>query len=332
MGEKQHLRRELRRRQHRFPGGYLTPMDSTIERAPPTPGRAHFPAQPGVWLTDALLLCMALIWGLNFAVVKFGVRTLAPLAFNGLRVALAAAALLAIAALTVRERWPSRRDTLRLLGLGVLGNCVYQIFFIEGLALTRAGTAAIVLAASPAFIALAGRLRGTERIAPRGLGGIALSIAGVGLVIAGRTPGGEDTLLGALLVVLGCVCWATFTVFLQPFTHRVHGVQLAALTMLGGAVPLLLVASPALAATDWGAANGATWGALVYSGIAALVIAYLIWYRGVRVLGPTRTAMYGNLQPVIALGFAWLTLGEVPTVVQVLGTAVIMSGIVLTRR
>jgi len=307
-------------------------MASTIERAPLTPGRAAGRARPGVWLTDALLLTMALIWGLNFAVVKFGVRTFAPLAFNSLRVALAAAALLAIALVVVREPWPSRRDTLRLLGLGVLGNCVYQILFIEGLALTRAGTAAIVLAASPAFIAIIGRLRGTERIPPRGVGGIALSMAGVGLVIARRPRGGEDTLLGALLVVAGCLCWALFTVLLQPVTHRVHNFHLAALTMLGGALPLLLVASPAIAATDWGAADRAAWGALFYSGIAALVVAYLIWYRGVRVLGPTRTAMYGNLQPAIALGFAWLTLGEVPTISQGLGTAAIMTGIVLTRR
>ena len=275
---------------------------------------------------------MALIWGLNYAVVKFGVRTFAPLAFNGLRVGIAALALLVIAGLTVRERWPSRADVLRLLGLGVLGNCVYQIFFIEGVAQTRAGTAAIVLAASPAFIALIGRLRGSERIPRRGMAGIALSIAGVGLVMASGDRGGEDTLLGSVLVLLGCICWATFTVFLQPYTHRVNGLQLSALTMAGGAVPLLLVASPALASTQWGSADLATWGAVAYSGLAALVIAYLIWYRGVRILGPTRTAMYGNLQPVIALGFAWLTLGEVPTIAQAAGTIAIMGGIFLTRR
>lgn len=307
-------------------------MASTIERAPLTPGRAERDARPGVWLTDALLLSMAVIWGLNYAVVKFGVRTFAPLAFNGLRVALAAVALLAIAALAVREHWPSRAVVLRLLGLGVLGNCVYQILFIEGVARTRAGTAAIVLAASPAFIALIGRLRGSERISPRGVLGIGISVAGVGFVMASGTRGGEDTLLGTVLVLLGCICWASFTVLLQPYTHRVNGLQLSALTMAGGAVPLLLVASPSLASTDWATPDLATWGAVAYSGLGALVVAYVIWYRGVRVLGPTRTAMYANLQPAIALGFAWLTLGEVPTSAQAAGTVAIMSGIVLARR
>ena len=68
-----------------------------------------------------------------------------------------------------------------------------------------------------------------------------------------------------------------------------------------------------------------------YSGLGALVIAYLFWYRGMKVLGPTRTAMYSNLQPIFALLVAWLTLGEVPTIWQGVGTACITSGLLMTR-
>jgi drug/metabolite transporter (DMT)-like permease len=312
-------------------------MASTLERAPVTPGRAESRARPGVWLTDALLLLMALVWGVNYSVVKFAVGAFPPLAFNALRVALAAAALAAVSALAVREPWPSRRDALRLLALGVLGNCLYQILFIEGLARTRAGTAALVLAASPALMALIGRLRGVERPTRRALLGVGLSIGGVALVMLGAARdfaagGRADTLTGIALCLAACVCWATFTVLLEPYTHRVHGVQLTALTMIGGAVPLALVAVPSLAATAWGEADSGAWCAVAYSGLAALVLAYLIWYRGVRVLGPTRTAIYSNLQPVIALAVAWLTLGETPTLAQSAGMAAIMGGILLTRR
>jgi drug/metabolite transporter (DMT)-like permease len=109
-------------------------------------------------------------------------------------------------------------------------------------------------------------------------------------------------------------------------------VHLSALTMVGGALPMLAVAGPELGAMAWGAVTPRGWGAVAYSSIAALVIAYLIWYRGVRVIGPTRTALYGNLQPFIALLVAWLAFGEVPTAVQAAGALAIMIGIVLTRR
>ena len=86
-----------------------------------------------------------------------------------------------------------------------------------------------------------------------------------------------------------------------------------------------------MANAKWSAVPLAGWAAVFYSGVFALVIAYFFWYRGVRVIGPTRTAMYTNLQPVIAVLVAWMMLGESPTLWQGIGAACIMGGLVLTR-
>jgi drug/metabolite transporter (DMT)-like permease len=137
--------------------------------------------------------------------------------------------------------------------------------------------------------------------------------------------------LGDLLILAGALCWSIFTVYLQPYTHRVSGLHLSALTMLGGTIPLLLVAAPSIARISWPDVPLVAWGVIAYSGLGALVLAYLFWYRGVRVLGPTRTAMYSNLQPIFAVLAAWITLGEIPTGFQVAGTASIITGLILTR-
>ena len=289
-------------------------------------------SRPGVTVTDLLLLLMAMIWGVNIAVVKYGTMHLSPLAYNGVRVSIAALALLGIAAAMGRP-WPGRREVVTLMLLGVLGNGLYQVLFIEGIAHTRAGNAALVLAATPAFVALIGWMRGVERISRRGMFGIAISVLGIGLVVGGRAPIGAaaSTLLGDLLVLGGCVCWAAFTVLLKPFTMRVDAVQVAGITMAGGSIPLLLVSAPAIVTTDWPAVTPPVWGAIVFSGLGALVIAYLCWYRGVRVLGPTRASMYGNLQPIVALMFAWVLLHEIPTAMQGFGAASIIGGLLLTR-
>ena len=298
------------------------------------------PASPGaVRLTIVLLLVMATIWGVNFSVVKVGTQYVPPLAFNGARVALAAI-VLTIVAMIARAPWPTRREITALLALGVLGNGLYQVFFIEGIARTRAGSAALVLAASPAFIAIIGRLFGVERVSGRGWGGIALQIAGMACVVAGgaaaatSAASGGSTTAGNLLMLGGTLCWALFTVLLKRYTHEVHPLQLSAITMVGGALPLLAFAMPEIRTVDWSAVSGPAWGAVLYSGLGALVIAYLIWYRGVRVIGPTRTSMFGNLQPIIALlvAWAWPSLREVPTIWQGIGAAAIVSGLLLSRR
>ena len=289
--------------------------------------------------TDFSLLLMALIWGVNYTSVKYGTGIVEPLAFNGVRVTLAALALVVVAQLATRvfaleAGWPNARDSLMLLLLGTLGNGVYQILFVEGIARTRAGDAALLISASPAFIAIMGRIRGSEHVPPRWFIGIALSILGMGLVVVGTTsstPAHSATLLGDSLLLISSLCWSVYTVYLQPYTHRIGGIHLSALTMLGGMVPLLLVASPAILATDWIHLPPLAWGSITYSGLFALVIAYLFWYNGVRVLGPTRTAMYSNLQPVFALAVAWLVLGESITLWQIAGAISIIGGLLLTR-
>lgn len=297
--------------------------------------QAHAPSvsQRRVTTTDGLLLLMALIWGVNFAVVKFATGAFAPLAFNMLRIGLAVVVLFSIVALG-GHALPRGRDRLALLGLGTLGNGLYQVLFIEGIARTRAGDAALLIAAAPALMAIIGWLRGSERTPPRGVAGIVLSLAGIALVVFGdadAVDGVASRLTGDALILAGCVCWSMYTVLLKPYTERIEGIPLSAVTMAGGAVPLLLVSLPSLARTDWGAVTPGAWAAVAYSGLFALALAYLFWYRGVKTLGPTRTGMYSNLQPVIALAVAWATLGETPRLPQLAGAACILSGLVLTR-
>ena len=296
------------------------------------PGSADPSATPAVSSTDFMLLGMSVIWGVNFSVVKYGTTQLAPLAFNGIRMTIAVLTLgvLVWARGGLRLSWS---DARALFVLGLLGNGLYQILFIEGISRTRAGTVALILAAGPAFVALIGRIMGVERVSARGWSGIGLSLAGIALVTAGTpaSSSGSTTFLGNMLVLSGALCWAIFSVLLKPYANRIGAVQLGSITMLGGLLPLLLVASPSLAMVSWDAMPAGLWLALVYSGFGALAVAGLFWLRGVRVLGPTRTAMYVNLQPVIALLVAWWALSEVPTAAQWGGTGAIIAGVLLTR-
>ncbi len=289
-------------------------------------------ARPAFGTTDVLLFTMAVIWGINFSVIKFATLSFSPVALTGLRVGLAALFLIGVAFAGTRPHL-ARRDVLVLLALGVLGNGLYQLFFVHGVARTRAGNAALIVGSAPAFIALFARWKGLERVRRLTLVGIGLSVAGVALVIIGSagSANGEATLLGSLLVFGGVLCWTVYTILLQPFTKRIDVVQLSAITMVGGAIPLLVASTPALLATDWAAVRLSGWLALFYASLVSMGIAYLFWYRGLRVLGPTRTAVYSNLQPIIALLVAWAFLNEVPTPFQAVGAATIVAGVFLTR-
>ncbi|MBX3174532.1 MAG: DMT family transporter [Gemmatimonadaceae bacterium] len=282
--------------------------------------------------TEYSLVGMAVIWGVNFSVMKYGTQQMAPIAYNALRMLLGCLILLSIAYAT-HSRRPARADKYRLMALGILGHCFYQLLFVQGLALTRAGTASLVVAASPAVVALVARFTGHEKLPLKAVAGIALSIAGVMLVLGGSiSADGAAHLLGDLMILGAVVVWAFYTTWLVPLTQRVSPVHVAAWTLVGGVIPLIALAVPSLLRTDWTSITPVTWSAVAYSGVLAMVIAYLLWYRGVREIGPTRTAMFANLQPIVAVMVAWAALGEVPTGFQGAGAAAVIGGLYLARR
>ena len=290
-------------------------------------------SRPAFGSTDLGLLLMATIWGVNYSVVKHGLQTLEPMTFNGIRVGIAALVLASIAASVRGVRLPSRHDTMRLVALGLVGNGLYQLLFIAGMARTRAGIAALVVAAGPAWIAIISRMLGRERVSGRGWAGIGLQLVGVACVVVSTSSleTSREALFGAALIAGGSIMWALFSVLLTPYTHRAHPFHLSAITMSSGAVLLVGIALPDMIRLDWGGISISEWGTIAYAGIGALVVAYLLFYRGVRILGPTRTAMYGNLQPMIALLVAWIALSERPTGWQLIGAAFIMGGLLLSR-
>lgn len=287
---------------------------------------------PSARATEYSLVAMAVIWGVNFSVMKYGTQAMVPIAYNALRMMLGCLILLTIAYARPNRR-PSREDRNRLMALGILGHCFYQLLFVQGLALTRAGTASLVVAASPAVVALVARFTGHEKLPLKAVAGIALSISGVFLVLGGSiSADGTTHLLGDLMILGAVVVWAFYTTWLVPLTQRVSPVHVAAWTLVGGVIPLLALAVPSLLRTDWGKITPLTWSAVAYSGVLAMVIAYLVWYRGVREIGPTRTAMFANLQPLVAVLVAWAALGEVPTGFQGAGAAAVIGGLYLARR
>jgi drug/metabolite transporter (DMT)-like permease len=290
-------------------------------------------ARREILVTEALLVLMSIVWGMNFAVMKYGTDVLEPLAYNGVRLVIGSAVMYAI--LYTRRLPPLPwKDIRGLMLLGGLGTGLYQLFFINGLAMTRAGTASLVIASSPAVIAIVGRFMGVEKVSVKAVWGIALSIGGIAFVIlssAGSSEG-QSSMVGDLLILASVVCWSFYTHLMRPFTHRVDGIQIATWALIGGTIPVFLIAIPAIARANWGAVVPLTWGAIFYSGVGSMGIAYLFWYRGVRVIGSTRTAMFSNLQPIVALAVSWPLLGEKPTWLQGIGATAVLGGLLLTRQ
>src|SRR3954465_14394946 len=160
---------------------------------------------------------MVLIWGVNYIVLKSVMREIEPVAFNAVRFGLAATCLSGIAILRKVPR-PVPADVRRLALLGLLGNTIYQSLFIEGLAHTRTGNVALIMAAVPVQTAVISHLKGQERMRGRDALGLLISFAGIATVVLGSRAdvsfGGS--ILGDLLTLGATICWSFYIVGMKP--------------------------------------------------------------------------------------------------------------------
>jgi drug/metabolite transporter (DMT)-like permease len=301
---------------------------------------------------DWLLLLMTLIWGTNYALVKSAFREVDPQAFNALRLVEASVVMVGANLIVSRlrpRREPAgahageiasifhtpapvtRADWARLVWLGIVGHCLYQYFFVGGLAQTSVTNGALLVSSTPIVITLFSAVSGREHIGALHWAGTLLSLLGIYIVIGGGAHVSAATLRGDAMLVAAVVCWALYTIGARPLMVRHSPVGVTALSMLIGTLLYVPLAAPALGRVAWGSVSMATWGKLVYSSLFAICVAYTIWYAAVRAIGSARTSVYSNLLPIVAMLTAYIWLHEPIGAAKLGGAGAVLGGIALTR-
>ena len=150
------------------------------------------------------------------------------------------------------------------------------------------------------------------------------------MVAVGSGGGVSSQLWGDLLGVAASGTWAWYTVSVSPLLRRYSTLRLSTVAFAMGTTPLLIVGSHQIATQDYGV--GVTiWLLLAFAIVGPLVVANLLWFGGISRVGPSRAAVYANLQPFLAAVFSVLILSEPLSGLQVVGGLAIAAGILLSR-
>ena len=285
--------------------------------------------------TDITLLTVAVIWALNFSVVKASLSEIDIYSFNAIRFLLAAGLIWTI--IGWKGAWfrIPQTDWLPLLGIGLIGNVLYQWLFIVGIDLTLSANAAVMLGTIPIWIAIFSHLFTDEKMTRLKSIGVVLAFAGVAAIVGGgKNPISlaSDTFRGDLVIVCAAITWAVFTIRSKQFLRRYSALQFSGVMALIGAVMLSVLSWVTAESTQWATVSKAAWGGMIYSGALSIGLAYLIWNNGIVNVGPVKTSVYQNLVPVLGLLFGIILLGESLSSLQYIGSAIVVLGIVLTRR
>lgn len=282
----------------------------------------------------AKLILMAVFWSGVYPAVNILLRSMDLFTAVFLRFWWAAVILLIL--LRWREhRLPrlSPRETVMVIGLGLLGISIYNSMFTAGLARIEASRAALIVSASPAVTALFAALLLKERLGGVRAAGIGLSMAGALWVLCR----GDLAVLAGLrlgageLILVACVfLWSAYTLLGRVALSTLSPLALTAYVMLAGSVPLVLPAWHEHDTITSITAEG--WLAMAYLVTLGTVVPFLWFYEGVKALGAARASQFISLVPPLAVVESVLILGEPFTPALVAGGALVVAGLYLTNK
>jgi drug/metabolite transporter (DMT)-like permease len=249
------------------------------------------------------------------------------------RFAFGSAGLLAL--MLARRSWPSLSwpVSTRLAAMGFFGVFLYNICFFTGLKTVPAGRASLMAALQPSMVFLFSAIVWRERTTPTKLVGLSLSFCGALLVLSQGDLRQlfESGLNSGDLWILGTVVsWVAYTLLGRGLTDRFPAVAGTAYsTWMGTAMLLLYGFGATNISASWNLTTGM---AAVFLGLVGTSLAFLLFLQGVQHIGASRAAIFINLVPVFGVVFSSLVLGERPTLMTLLGGAIVIAGVRLLNR
>jgi drug/metabolite transporter (DMT)-like permease len=290
--------------------------------------------------TALLLTVPPLLWAGNAVVGRLVRAAVPPMTLNLLRWTIALMILLPLGRRLFRPGGALLANWRRYALLGLLGIGLYNSLQYLALQTSTPINVTLVASSMPVWMLLVGRLFFGVRVRGRQVGGAALSIAGVLLVLS---HGSWEALLAMRLVpgdvymILATIAWSFYSWMLtQPKDPPSVRVDWAAFLLAQVVYGVLW--SGAFAGVEWrDSTRHIDWSwpvlaALLYVAIGPAVIAFRCWGAGVQRAGPSIGAFFVNLTPLFTALLSLVFLGEPPHAYHVAAFALIVGGIVYSAR
>ncbi|MGN8158169.1 DMT family transporter [Salinisphaera sp. SWV1] len=223
-----------------------------------------------------------------------------------------------------------RQHKGRLFIIGASGIGLFNALLYAALHTASTTSVAVLEASIPIFTAIVAWLRFQERLGYLGWAGVFVSVTGAVIVVTNGAPMGflRTVSPGVFVMLLAIGAWI---VYAMVATHGLSGLPpLAAMVPLSAAavvtlLPLAVIEQLVLGGS--GSLSPAAVGSALYLGLGPSFVAFILYNRALRTIGPTAAALSLNALPIAVLAFGYLFLHESISLPQIIGTMTVLAGV-----
>ena len=277
----------------------------------------------------AALMTTVLLWGTSFVAIRQSMHDFSPGGLALLRYIIAAVAVIPVYFLLQSRTKPNLKDIPVLFILGMLGIGIYNILLNIGEITTSAAIASFMISQGPVATIILAVIFLHERLTKLSWWGMLVSVCGIILISHGETKALGHFNHGLFYLMGAIFCAAIYSILQKPLLKRFHPLEITAWSIWFGTLTLTFYLPHLLDELQHQAAANFFWPAFL--GIGSGVIGYACLAYGFKHFPASKAISFLFAMPFVSIIMGWIILGEMPTLLSLLGGVLAMSGAFMVR-
>lgn len=272
----------------------------------------------------ALLFTMVL-WGLSFISIKISVAVIPPMTLALLRFSIASILLYGVLRYKEPTTRLAKKDMPLMAIAGIIGVTAYFFFENNGVKLTTASAASLIIATIPILTIVGDCLVFKTKLTMVKIVAVLLSIGGIILIMHSSLTDIAGSMTGNLFMIGAAFSWVIYSLATRPLNERYSQLAVVTYQTLFGTATLLPFAL--LEAGQWQPISGTVLLHVAYLGIFCSAIGYYLYVYALDILGISSVSLFINLIPVVAVAGGFFLLHETITGLQLIGGTIILASV-----
>lgn len=283
------------------------------------------------WIVWALILLITIIWGYAWVFMKASLGFMGPFTFSAFRFGTGAVTLLLVVWLWKAGK-PPRNMWKHLIIVGILQTSIVFLLVMYGMQFVDAGKSSVLLYSMPLWssifaVKILGEKISTGKVIGLGIGMLGLlTILGWDIFMV-QDP---EVIFGEILIVVAAISWAVSNVYYRIKLQDMNKIQVTAYQMLFGTIGIIIASLFA----EWGdpvQLTGESIFYILFTGVLASALCFSVWFLLLSTIDMVTATLSTLLVPVFGLFFGWWILEETLTTGIIVGSVLILVGIVVAQ-